>query len=56
MHYTRQDLVLEKLKLENLFYKYKLWLNFNIDLPLLDIIGQINFVSFSYLLELYLLF
>ena len=50
--YTRQNLVFRrKIKLENLFYKditYGLILI--VILPLLDIIGQINFVSFSYLI------
>ena len=49
--YSRQDLVFrKKIKLENLFYKdisYGLILIFI--LPILDIFGQINFVSFSYL-------
>jgi hypothetical protein len=49
--FSRQDLVFrKKIKLENLFYKdigYGLILIFV--LPLLDIFGQINFVSYSYL-------
>ena len=50
--YTRQDLVFrKKLKLENLFYKdISYGLILILILPLLDIIGQINFVSFSYLI------
>jgi glycosyltransferase involved in cell wall biosynthesis len=50
--YSRQDLVFrKKIKLENLFYKdigYGLILIFI--LPLLDILGQIGFISYSYLI------
>jgi hypothetical protein len=50
--YTRQDLVFRrKITLENLFYKdisYGLILIFV--LPLLDFFGQINFISYSYLI------
>jgi len=49
--FSRQDLVFrKKIKLEELFYKdigYGLILIFV--LPLLDIFGQINFISYSYL-------
>ena len=50
--YIRQDLVFtKKIKFENLFYKdISYGLILILILPLLDILGQINFVSFSYLI------
>ena len=50
--YSRQDLVFrKKIKFENLFYKdISYGLILILILPLLDIMGKINFVSFSYLI------